>query len=113
MNWESAHWTPACSPFAFERVVKKLAGLGDPNPAEIARGEQLFHPLAAVLNEHLRGREWLVGGRLTIAEFSVATGLALADAGGVPVAKYGEIVRWYDAFRRLPAWQKSLVPPQS
>lgn len=113
MNWESAHWTPACSPFAFERVVKKLAGLGDPNPAEIARGEQLFHPLAAVLDAHLRGRKWLLGERLTIADFSVATGLPFADAAQMPLAKYGEVTRWYDAFRKLPGWQKSLVPPQS
>ena len=113
MNWESAHWTPAASPFAFERVVKKLANLGDPNPAEIARAEQLFHPLANVLNGHLRGRTWLLGERLTIADFAIATGMAFADAGQLPVAKYTEITRWYDGFRKLPGWQKALVPPQS
>ena len=113
LHWESAHWTPACAVFAFERVVKKLAGLGDPNPAEIARGEQLFHPLAAVLNGHLRGKKWLQGDRLTIADFGVATGLAFVDAAQLPVEKYDEVVRWYDGFRVLPGWQKSLVPPQS
>src|SRR5262245_20643557 len=113
LNWESAHWTPACSPFAFERVVKKLAGRGDPDPAEIDRAEKLFHPLTEVLNGHLRGRTWLVGERLTIADFGIATGMAFADAGQMPVGKYAEICRWYDGFRKLPAWQKSLVPPQS
>jgi glutathione S-transferase len=112
-NWESAHWSPACTPFAFERVVKKLAGLGEPNPAEIARGESLFHPLAEVLNRHLAGKRWLLGDRLTVADFAVATGLVFSEAAQFPVAKYGEVVRWYDAFRRLPGWQKSLVPPQS
>ena len=113
LHWESAHWTPASTPFAFERVVKKLAGLGDPNPAEIARGEQLFHPLAAVLNGHLRGRKWLVGNALTIADFGVATGLAFMDAAQLPVEKYDDLVRWYHDFRKLPGWQKALVPPQS
>jgi glutathione S-transferase len=113
LNWESAHWSPGCTPFAFERVVKKLAGLGDPNPAEIARGEQLFHPLASALNTSLRGKKWLVGDRLTIADFGVATGMVFADAAQFPLEKYDEIVRWYNAFRALPAWQKSLVPPQS
>ncbi len=113
MNWESAHWTPACSPFAFERVVKKLAGMGDPNPAEIARGESLFHPLAAVLDSHLRNRQWVVGDRLTVADFVVATGMAFADASQMPVAKYAEINGWYEGFRKLPGWQKALVPPQS
>src|SRR5262245_48075940 len=105
LNWESAHWTPACTPFAFERVVKHLAGLGDPDPAEIARGEQLFHPLAAVLNDHLRGRKWVLGPTLTIADFGLATSMTFVDAAKVPISEYGEIVRWYGGFRRLPAWQ--------
>ena len=113
LHWESAHWTPACTPFAFERVVKKLAGLGDPNPAEIARGEQLFHPAATALDAMLRGKRWLLGERLTIADFGVATGMVFADAAQFPLEKYGEITRWYDGFRKLPGWQKSLVPPQS
>jgi glutathione S-transferase len=113
LNWESAHWSPACTPYAFERVVKKLAGLGDPNPAEIARGDQLFHPAANALNALLRGKKWLLGDRLTIADFGVATGMVFADAAQFPLEKYDEIVRWYDGFRALPAWQKSLIPPQS
>ncbi|HTO08521.1 MAG TPA: glutathione S-transferase family protein [Myxococcota bacterium] len=113
LNWESAHWSPGATPIAFERVVKKLAGLGDPDPAEIARGEKLFHPLAAVLNQSLRGRQWLACNRLTIADFAVATGLVFADAASLPLAGYPEITRWYDGFRKLPGWQKSLVPPQS
>jgi glutathione S-transferase len=113
LHWESAHWSPACTPIVFERVVKKLAGLGDPDPAEIARGERLFHPLAAVLDGHLRGRKWLLGGALTIAEFGVASALAFAEAAQVPLGKYGEIARWYDSVRALPGWRKALVPPQS
>jgi len=112
-NWESAHWSPGTTPIIFERVVKKLAGMGDPNPAEVARGEALFHPLAEVLNGHLRGKRWLLGDTLTVADFAVATGLAFADAAQLPLEKYVEIVRWYDGFRVLPGWQKSLVPPQS
>jgi glutathione S-transferase len=113
LHWESAHWTPACTPFAFERVVKKLANLGDPDPAEIARGERAFHPLAAVLDGHLRGRRWMLGERLTIADFGIATSMALAEAAQVPLADYREIVRWYDGFRSLPGWRASLIPPQS
>ena len=93
--------------------MKKLAGLGDPNPAEIARGDQLFHPAANALNALLRGKKWLLGDRLTIADFGVATGMVFADAAQFPLEKYDEIVRWYDGFRALPAWQKSLIPPQS
>jgi glutathione S-transferase len=109
MTWEAAHWTPACTPMAFERVVKKLAGLGDADPAEIARGEQEFHRFAPVLDEHLRGRRWLVGDALTIADFCVASSLIMAVPGQFPLANYPEITRWYAGVAALPGWQKALA----
>ncbi|MBI3769154.1 MAG: glutathione S-transferase N-terminal domain-containing protein [Deltaproteobacteria bacterium] len=41
-SWEGAHWFPACAILAFERLIKKVTGQGEPNPAEIARGEEAF-----------------------------------------------------------------------
>jgi glutathione S-transferase len=113
-NWESAHWTPAVTPYAFERVVKQLAGIpGGPNEAEIERAEKLFHPLAAVLNKELAGKRYLLGDRLSVADFAIGTSMVFVDSAHVPIQKYTEITRWYDGFRKLPAWQKCLVPPQS
>jgi len=110
LSWESAHWTPACTPIAFERVVKKLAGLGDPDPAEIARGEQGLHQFAPVLNGQLKGRKWLLGNDLTIADFAVATPMIVAEAAQYPLAPYPEITRWYGALAALPGWKKALPP---
>jgi glutathione S-transferase len=111
LSWESAHWLPACTPMAFERVVKKLAGQGDPDPAEIAKGEKQFHQFAEVLNTHLRGRKWLLGDTLTIADFSVGAPMAVAGPAQYPVAPYTEITRWYGTLAALPGWKKALVPP--
>jgi glutathione S-transferase len=111
LSWEGAHWTPACTPMAFERVVKKLAGLGDPNPAEVARGESEFHKFAPVLNGQLKGRKWLLGSALTIADFSVGMPMTMAEAAQYPVANYPEITRWYATLAALPAWKQAIVPP--
>ena len=111
LSWEAAHWTPACTPMAFERVVKKLSGQGDPDPAEIAKGEKLFHQFAEVLNAHLKGRKWLLGNDLTIADFSVGAPMAMAQAAQYPLAPYPEITRWYGALAALPGWKKAIVPP--
>src|SRR5262245_51774136 len=73
VHWDTAHWSPACTPMAFERVVKKLAGRGEPDLAEVARGEAEFHRFAPVLDEHLRGRRWLVADALSIADFAVGS----------------------------------------
>ena len=111
LSWEAAHWTPACSPMAFERVVKKLAGLGDPNLEEVAKGEKQFHQFAEVLNAHLKGRKWLLDEQLTIADFSVGAPMVMAEAGQYPAANYPEIVRWYGTLAALPAWKRAIVLP--
>ncbi len=49
---ESAHWdAESCGMVAFEKASKAVLGLGPPDPAFIARGEQNFARFTAVLNE--------------------------------------------------------------
>ena len=68
--WESAHWdAESCGMVAYEKGSKDVLGLGPPDPAFIARGEQNFSRFAAVLNDSLKGKTWVVGNRLTIADF--------------------------------------------
>ncbi len=110
-SWDAADWFPTCGILTFERLVKKLTGQGDPNPAEVARGEAQFHKHAKVLNGYLKNQKWLVGSDLTIADFAVGATMALAVPAQYPVADYPEITRWYNAIAALPAWQKALVPP--
>jgi glutathione S-transferase len=109
-SWEGAHWAPACGAIAFERVAKKVLGLGEPDQAAVARGETEFHKFAEVLNGCLMRREWLVGNRPTVADFSVGAWMALAAPGQYPLANYPEIVRWYRGLEALPGWKKA-VPP--
>src|SRR5215470_847026 len=72
LAWESAHWdAESCGMVAFERASKAVLGLGAPDPAFIARGEQNFARFAAVLDDQLKGLAWLIGEQLTIADFSI------------------------------------------
>src|ERR1700757_319362 len=71
LAWESAHWdAESCGMVVFEKTSKAVLGLGAPDTAFIARGEQNFVGFAAVLDDHLKGRAWLIVERLTIADFS-------------------------------------------
>ena len=109
-SWDASHWFPACATLAFERVLKPLTGQGEPDLVKVAEGEEAFHRCAAVLDTHLRGRKWLLDNELTIADFAVGAPLAVAQRAQYPLAKYGEIKRWYDAIASLPAWRDVLVP---
>jgi glutathione S-transferase len=105
--WSLAHWGPACGFFIFERLVKKMRNLGDPDPAELKKGEERMARYAPVLNDHLKGRDWLCGGTVTLADFTAGSYLDLAEAAQYPLEPYTEIRRWYRNIESLPAWQRS------
>jgi len=110
LAWESAHWdAESCGMVAFEKSSKMVLGLGPPDPAFIARGEQNFMRFAAVLNASLRGKTWLIGDKLTIADFSIGGLVPSAERSGLPVGDYPEILRWYNGLAALPAWQEALA----
>jgi glutathione S-transferase len=110
LSWESAHWdAESYGMVAYEKTSKTVLGLGSPDPAFIARGEQNFIRFAAVLNGSLRGKTWLIGERLTIADFSVGALVPSAERTGLPVGDCPEILRWYKGLAALPAWRKALA----
>ncbi|MEB3267740.1 MAG: glutathione S-transferase family protein [Leptolyngbya sp.] len=106
-SWQLAHWYSACQPLQFERVVKQVLQLGAPDPAIVAQATERFHREAQVLNQHLADHPYLVGDRLTLADFSVASDLTYAVPGQFPLADYGHIRAWYDRIDALPAWQQT------
>ena len=110
--WDLAHWDPACATLIFERMVKKLLGLGEPDPAEIKKGEDRFKSSAAVLDAQLQGRKYITGDTLTVADFSVGASLNLAQPAQLPVDQYKEIVRWHAGLSELPAWRQTLQSSQ-
>jgi glutathione S-transferase len=113
MFWESSHWDQqACGAVGFEKASKMVLRLGPSDAARIADGEREFHRFAAVLNSHLKGRTWLVGNALTVADFAIGAWIPVAGPLQLPIGEYREILRWYEqGVAQLPAWQASLVRP--
>ena len=64
--------------------------------------------MATALNEHLKGRQYLCGDKLSVADFAVGAPLIMAQPASLPLEYYGEIRRWYANLSALPAWQKTL-----
>ncbi len=112
-SWQLAHWSRGCQPIQFERFVKKVLGLGDPDPQVLERSIATFHQEATVLDAHLAGKDYLVNNTLTLADFSVASDLTYAAIAQFPLEKYDHIRAWYDRIEALPAWQQTAPqPPQ-
>lgn len=106
-SWEMAHWVHGCQPVQFERFVKQVLQLGEPDEAVIERTLDTFHREAAVLNAHLSQQNYLVNNQLTLADFSVATHLTYAAVAQLPLEKYEPIQAWYARIEALPAWQET------
>ena len=110
LAWESAHWdAESCGMVAYEKASKTVLGLGPPDSAFIARGEQNFTRFATALNASLIGKTWLIGERLTIADFSVGGLVPSAERMELPVGNFPEILRWYKGLAALPAWQGAVA----
>ena len=110
LAWESAHWdAESIGMVSYEKGSKAVLGLGAPEPAFIARGNRNFVRFAAVLDDSLKGKAWLIGERLTIADFSVGGLVPSAERFGLPVADFPEIVRWYKGLAALPAWREAVA----
>jgi glutathione S-transferase len=91
--WEGAHFGPAIRKVAFERIVKKLAGLGAPDEAMVKVGTEEFAARASVLEQGLGTKEYLCG-RLTIADFALAPYAELAATCGLDFEPYPKAKAW-------------------
>ena len=107
MFWSAHHLTPAISMLNWEHVVKRILGLGDPDPNEVKRGERLVTETAGLLDRHLEGREWIAGPDLTLADLSIAAPLMSTVPAKLPVAGFSNLQAWFARVQALEAWQKS------
>jgi glutathione S-transferase len=104
-SWELAHWGPACRPYIWENYFKRLTGAGATDAGELQRAGPQFRRFAGLLDDHLAGRDWLVGDGLTLADISVASPLMYRHQADLPLGGLGNIDRWFAAIEALPAWR--------
>ena len=107
LAWNLSHWSPACGVYVFEYLVKNFLNLGDPDPDELKKGDELFLRFAEVLDDHLGDRKWLVCDDVTLADYAVASFLDHAEIAHMPIDGFKQIQRWYADIEALDAWKKS------
>jgi glutathione S-transferase len=93
LAWSIAHFGPAIGKVAFERIVKKLGGLGAPDETIIQKGSEEFANVIKVLDRELEARDY-VCGRLTIADFALAPYAAVAPSCGLDFGPYPKANAW-------------------
>ena len=76
-------------------------GLAD--PTKLADAKERFWPLAKLLNDQLAERKFLLGERVTLADFVVAGAATYMERGRIPINDYSHIKAW-------PAFPEKYVP---
>ncbi len=105
--WDVAHWTPAYQPIQFERLIKKLLGMGDADEKVVEASLVKFAREAAYLDGALKGRDWLVGAAATLADFAAGAGLTHAKAMDLPLSGYPNVQAWNARVMSLEGFKKT------
>ena len=113
ISWARDNFMRACDTVHFERGTKQRYRLGPVDETLVARGLAEFHQSAAILNTHLRRRDWLLASGLSFADFRMATFLPFNDVALLPLADYPAVAAWYARLIALPAWAEPFAGLQA
>ena len=113
LSWNSEHFTRHAGALYFQNLIKPQFLKAAPDPKAIAEATGFFRQFAQVLDDHLRGRKYLVGDGLTIADFAVAVALPYAQKAQIPVGEFAEVERWHARLNELPAWREPFPAPKT
>lgn len=105
--WDSSHFSPQVGTLAFQKVFKRMFGMGAPDVAKVEEALASFRRFAAVLERHLQGKQYVVGERLTLADLTLASSLMYAGQAEVPLAEFPAVEAWFERMSGLEAWQRT------
>jgi glutathione S-transferase len=111
--WESTYFNAAFGALAFETVAKPKRGIGAPDDAVISTAMTQLARLAPVLDQHVKGRRYLVGEQLTVADYSMMTFEGYRDITPFEWRPFAHINAYFDRLRDSPAWVRSKARNES
>jgi glutathione S-transferase len=105
LTWNSEHFTRHAGNLYFNYIIKPKFGLGEPDTKAVDEATGFFKQFAAVLDDHLADRTFLLGDHLTVADFAVSVTLPYADRIKLPLDGFKNVVRWKSVLEEIPAWR--------
>jgi glutathione S-transferase len=105
--WDAAHFSPQLGTLTFEKIIKPMFGMGEPDPNKIEEAMTNFRRFGSVLNQRLAGERYVVGSALTIADLTLACSLMYAKQTDAPLGDFPNVQSWFSRISDLDAWQKT------
>ena len=104
VSWANIHLNPPAGDVYFYRLIWPTFSTDPADEGVVAQGKARFAEHAAVLDGALAGRDWLVGGRISYADFRVASALPFAERAGLALDDFPNIRAWHGRLMQIPAW---------
>lgn len=104
LSWSDCHWSQVVSPFYFEHIVKATFAMGPPDSGLLKATVPELVRYAKILDGQLQSRTYIACGRLTIADFHLASMATYWRESEMPLEAFPNIGRWIDTLNRIPAW---------
>jgi glutathione S-transferase len=103
--WDASHFSPQLGTLTFEKIIKPMIGLGEPDARSVQEALDNFRRFAAVLNQRLDARPYVVGPALTLADLTLASSLMYAKEVDVPLSEHPNIAAWFERITELDGWK--------
>ena len=93
----------------YEKMEKRLLGLGAPDLAGIRRGREALRHHLAYLDHLLGERDWLAGRRISLGDIAAAGHLSVIDyVGEAPWDQFRNVRTWYMKIKSRPCFRPLL-----
>ena len=93
-----------------EKMEKRLLGLGSPEQDAMRRGREGLRAHMRYLEKLLDSRDWLAGGRLSLADIAAVSHLSVIDYfGDVPWTHHPAVKTWYMKIKSRPSFRPLLA----
>ena len=105
ISWSGQHLNQSGGTVYFDRLICPKYGIPRLDPARVEKASREFARLMAMADAALEGRTWLLGDRLSYADFRVATCLPFAEGAELPLDQVPNIRRLGQQLNALEAWR--------
>ncbi len=105
--WDAGHLAPNVGTLIFENVLKAMLNMGPPDQSAVKNAAEQVKRFCGVLDTSLKGKQYLVGDSLTLADLSVAATFTYAGALNLPVNDFLNLKAWFSRITALDAWKKT------
>jgi glutathione S-transferase len=107
MFWAAEHWRQGPPALFGERIVKVAMGVPQ-DPRVIADADASIRKFAAVLEQHLSNRRYVVGERFSLADIDLAATFSHLTRTHPPYAEFPNLMAWHQRLLdEVPAWSRT------